>query len=309
MGTKFHGVSLKKDPASGWFHFGFLRLLHVLDRVFRAKTKSSTDEILPEWPDQWFDNKFDRGLAKFQDSFWKFDRAARNFHKRVEAIKPHRDSIQLDVIEEVTGSLADIPLFLDAMLIYLRIQADCLANVIPNLYGQRGLGLKQGRSRDSFRHHMKWFITKQKEFDPAYTSILEANCGWFEGLAGKKGWGLREVVIHGRGTYQIGWSTPESGEDLSFWAGLMGDSGFVEVDFVPTLKSIVFDYFIFLDHLYEHFSAMLEAKIGPPFSKASSEQSRYITFTGGPLSSFWLYPTIVGSGQGGERRPQMREDG
>ena len=82
------------------------------------------------------------------------------------------------------------------------------------------------------------------------------------------------------------------GEDLGFWAGLVGDSGFVEVDFVPTLRSIVFDYFIFLDRLYEHFAAILESKVGAPFSKASSEASRYITFGGGPLASFWVYPTI-----------------
>ena len=291
-GTKFHGVTFKKDPVGGWFHLGFLRFLHVVDRVFRSKTKSSTDEILPQWPDQWFDKKFNQGVAKFKDSFWKFDRAARHFHWSVEAIRPHRDSIQ-PVMTEVAGSLADIPLFLDAMLIYLRIQADCLANVIPNLYGLRGMELKEGKRRESFRHHLNWFTTKGKNFDPAYTSILAANRDWFERLAGREGRGLREVVIHWRGTYEFGWSTDAGEEDLTFWAGLMGDSGLVEVDFVPALKSIVLGYFILLDHLYEHFSALL-AKMGPPFTKASSEQSRHIIFEGG-LSSSWVYPTIVGS--------------
>jgi hypothetical protein len=288
MSTKFHGVRFdESSTTSGWIHFGFLRLLHVIYNFQYEK--------YPAWPNKWLDRKFSQAVIKFEDCFWKFNRVAELFFGCLETFKRYHNSLKVGDVESSERALQDIQIYLDSMLFYLRIQLECLADVIPNLYGQRGS--QQSIARNGFTDHKSWFTKKRKDFDPKYTSILEleSNRDWFKLLVGEgKGPGrLRDVVTHQRGVYQLDWSIPGMGAGLGLWAALVGDSGFAEEDVVVAIKSIVTGYFLFLDELYQHFGELLRVEVGEEFIKADSKMSKYKHFTGGTLPSFWVYPLIL----------------
>jgi hypothetical protein len=86
---------------------------------------------------------------------------------------------------------ADLPLHFDSMLLYLRIQADAYAKLVPFFYQDRAAGKM---CSDSFRDQFKWFTKKRSNFDPDYALILCGNRKWFDRLAGENPKGLRDVV-------------------------------------------------------------------------------------------------------------------
>jgi hypothetical protein len=294
MAAKHHGIYRDESTNSGWFHFGFLRLLHFLVGAFRMP-KWPSGEKSYVWTDKWLDRKFDQATNKFQDTFWKFDRAAGYFGDNVETIKRHHDSRDMETFAKHLSALSDTPLYLDMMLLYLRIQADCLANVIPNFYGQQAKS--QSISRDSFRNHFKWFTQKRADFDPEYSTILLANHRWFELLAGEShGQGLRDIVVHQRGTYQLGWTMPDATNDFRFRASIVGDSGFVCDDLVPTLQEIVSGYYSFLDQIFLYFSNQIRITLQDNSILAGNTVTQYYRFEGLSPSSFWIYPEIQSLG-------------
>jgi hypothetical protein len=68
----------------------------------------------------------------------------------------------------------DLPLFLDAMLFSLRIQADSYAKLVTFFYPGRDTGRIASRS---FNEQRKWFAKrKQQGFDGEYTLILLVVC-------------------------------------------------------------------------------------------------------------------------------------
>jgi hypothetical protein len=151
----------------------------------------------------------------------------------------------------------DLPLFLDAMLFYLRIQADAYAKVVPYFY-QSPDGLQIPWR--SFRDQLKCFIHQRRaQFDPGYTSILGSNCAWFERLAGKGNErGLRDVVVHHSGTLLVAWTKPEGGQ-IEPHTGLAGVGGIVEADVFRALREINTGWCAFLDAASLHFVKRLVA--------------------------------------------------
>lgn len=294
MPHKFHGPFFEPQEDVGWFYHDFLRLLHTLSFQFTWPAFSKDEKRL-EWPDKWFDRKFDQAVRKYQDCFWKLDTCARHFSRCEEAIRRCRPEgkRELSVGAEFSAAFNDIPIYLDAMLSYLRIEADCIANIIPNLYGKQGK--KQSIARDSFRAQVAWFTKKRRDFDPQYTSILDSDVEWFRMLAGERrgeGEGLRDTTFHYRGTYQLGWAIPEIGEELQVSAGLVSDSGYVDPDVIQSLKSIVADYFLYLDRIYEHFGERLRSEVGEGLYPIPERGRRWLRVRKGQESSLWLYPTI-----------------
>ena len=77
----------------------------------------------------WFDRKFDQAAVKFQNTFWKFQRATLRLAGCVPRFKDNSAALERSQVGAEQIALADIPLYLDLILLYLRIQADCLANV------------------------------------------------------------------------------------------------------------------------------------------------------------------------------------
>jgi hypothetical protein len=58
---------------------------------------------------------------------------------------------------------------------------------------------------------MEWF-KENKTFDIEYTRILNDYSGWFQKLAGKDVKGIRDVIFHRFGTYQLGQSVLPNGK-------------------------------------------------------------------------------------------------
>jgi hypothetical protein len=176
----------------------------------------------------------------------------------------------------------------------LRITADCLANITPNLYGELGRK-KQGLPRGRFREQRKWFTSPDgRDFDPNYTTILEKYTGWFDVLAGKgdKDYGLRDKIIHHRGTWQFrGYYEPPI-ETIELAAGLYGDSGWIIDDIMPELTTIVFELCLFLDQFVTHFNARIGEEIGSEPVQLSNPFHTELYRFDEPPSSLWLFPRV-----------------
>ncbi len=287
---KYHGIEYDdEDKTSGILRVGMLRFIEILYVEFYFTPTFKPNESA-KWPEKWIDAKFCGAADKIKDTFMKFDTISRYLSQSIELAMRHKDSRELNQYGHFLKAMTDIPIYLDSLLLYLRVQADCLANVIPNFYGEEGR--RQSIARDSFRDQTKWFIKKKPDFDPAYTKILLENTEWFEMLAGKsRGQGLRDILVHYRGVYQLGWTSLSTGETLSFNASLRNESGYVENSLIPTLATMVAGYFEFMEKAYVHFRGLILEKVkGGSFGDIYGS-SQFQKFTAG-LGSAWIYPKI-----------------
>lgn len=276
LALKFHGVELLDPPHNGCLRHGLLRLLQVV----WATT----------YDDRWFDRKALQAIHKLQDTIFKFDRVAMKFNTAIECLPNPGVEDQAALFRHL-DSLYDIPILLDSLLFYFRIQADCIANVIPNLYGARGA--TANIPRDSFRRQATWFLRKNQDFDPPYRRVLEAKLEWFDTLSGSaRGQGLRDIIAHYRGTYQVGWIS-KGERNTAPVAGLVNESGFIEENVIPVLSRMVFQYFDFLDEVFTIFIPRLRASVGNSFWSAyqrnPEESTRLYTFSEA-VASRWIYP-------------------
>ncbi len=181
----------------------------------------------------------------------------------------------------------DLPLYLDLMLLYLRIEADAFAVVVSYFYERDGIVPTR-----SFREQRKWFLEKRPEFDPEYARILGERCTWFDSLAGKQPAGLRDVIVHKGGTYQLGWTLPTLEDEFDLRASVLDARGFVEDDLFKALVEVTQGWFAFLDQCCSHFRAKLQPVV--TWADISSDElSRYLHCGGTQLPSFWVYPQTV----------------
>ena len=251
-------------------------------------------EDAPNWVRRWWTVSFLTAVTKLQDTMWKFDRAAGHAQNCRGSVQ---DWVEREARDDTKGisvndpgfaayqtALEDLPLYLDSLLLYLRIQADALAVVTPYLYEQ-----SDGISFRSFRSQRAWFIEKNPNFDPIYAQILADNTQWFEELAGKAPSGLRDVIVHRGGTYQLGWTVPTEADRFQLQASMVNASGFVEDDVMTAIERMTHGWFRFLDLWCGHFTR----KVAPVVSWADLERNdlaRYVPCNGNELPSFWLYP-------------------
>jgi hypothetical protein len=82
----------------------------------------------------------------------------------------------------------DMPIFLDSMLFYLRVQADSYSNLVRYFYPEKGLP-------GGFNNQLQYF-EENPDFDVGYAAILRANRSWFDQLG--RG-GFRDIVAHAIG--------------------------------------------------------------------------------------------------------------
>jgi len=242
----------------------------------------------PAWPNMWFDRKFDQACAKFRDTLFKFDRVAGYAETCSRAAGKEYDGQPMEEAAPALRALYDLPIHLDSMLLYFRIQADCLANVIPNFYGQEGHKVR----RDSFRRQAIWFAReKNAEFDRDYAALLRTGLGWL-GVISKfdGGQALREIVIHERGVYQLG-QTQSEGQVSDMIASLVNESGFLSEDVMASLKDAFMDYCRYLDATYVHFVDRIEGEIGSTLFADRRASAKLFRFEGA-TSSLWVYPEL-----------------
>jgi len=287
---KYHGIEYDdKDKASGILRVGMLRFIEIIYVEFFF-TPTFKPNKSAKWPGKWIDGKFRGAADKIKDTFMKFDTISRYLYQSIELAMRYKDSRDLNQYSQFLKAMMDIPICIDSLLLYLRVQADCLANIIPNFYGEEGK--RQSIARDSFRGQTKWFIKKRPEFDPTYTKILIENTEWFDLLAGRsRGQGLRDILIHYRGVYQLGWTSLSTGETISFNTSLKNESGYVENDLIPILVKMVAGYFEFLEKSYVHFRKLVLEKVEGGTFGDIYKSSQFLKFTAG-LGSAWIYPKI-----------------
>jgi hypothetical protein len=278
-----HGVELGGDGKPAWLRFGILRLLYHLYVTNSDKTN---------WITRLHSEDLRHRIGHFQQCFSKFNRAARHvdscakkaddalarlgeFPRRGERI-PLEDPNRL-VIDEVN---TDLPVFLDAMLFYLRIQADTFAQLVGYFYesGQILPG--------DFRHQSRWFTETRPNYDPEFSAILRAHHGWFDRLAGDEG--LRDVVTHEGGMFGVGWSRPEGGPiEPRTW--LYGSRGMVEENVFVALQEITAGWFTFLDQVWSHFVPRLTRDgVLSTLAVEELEKTRWIDLE--DCGSPWVYP-------------------
>ena len=157
---RVHGWSASSPGVNGKFRFAVICLLRAIEhaQAFPVRNKYST--LIP-----WTREEAERFLlasGKLQDTFWKLDRAAELLDiARTKFVDFQPPSATIEQVVATQQALRDVPLFLDNVLIYLKIFADCLANLTTHLYDRKGI-----IPRFSFREQKKWFIEKRPTFDP-----------------------------------------------------------------------------------------------------------------------------------------------
>jgi hypothetical protein len=290
-----HGLELGGDGKPAWLRFGILQLLYHL-----YGTKSA-EASRKDWLDRLHSQVFRHQVSHFQQCFWNFDRAAGHVarckevadramgqvsetigrYQRGEITRlPDPDSDQL-VLNEAGY---DLMLFLDAMLFYLRIQADTFARLVEYFY--KADNMLPG----DFAGQSGWFTQRHPEVDPGYTSILRSNREWFDRLTGDNG--LRDVVNHESGMLSVGWAKPQDGP-IEPRTSLYRSRGVVEENVFEAIKEITAGWFTFLDEAWRHFVPRLtEAGVLVIMSVNEPEKTRFCDKD--ELRGWWVYP-IVGS--------------
>jgi len=281
---RVHGWNTSPPSLNGKFHFAVICLIKAIEhaQAFPGRNKYST---LKPWTREEAD-RFLLASGKLQDTFWKLERAAElldNGRAKFPDFRP--PSATIEQITAMQQAHRDIPLFLDNVLIYLRVFVDCLAKVTSQLYERKNIV-----PSFSFREQKKWFLEKRRSVDPTYTAILENQTNWFTALAGDSDEeGLRNLVIHRMVRMQLFYQPGKSPDTNQVHAFLYGDVGSQVGSLLPTVQKLVDELCIFLDSYFEHFSRSVELQFGGqlphPIGTVLFEfEDR--------LPSSWLYPRI-----------------
>lgn len=189
----YHGIERSDVDYSGRFHFATLKFLQQVDLKYRWPILIREQLPSPPWPNKWLDTKFGRATDKLADTFGKLHIASHLFNQEQTTFIEFRDAEIVADFAKAQSALQRMPIFLDCMLFYLRIMADCIANVTPNLYGDVQIphvgSTTRSMSRDSFNEQRKWFKKHGQKIDPEYQEMLANHTSWFDLLADRKDYG------------------------------------------------------------------------------------------------------------------------
>lgn len=134
-------------------------------------------------------------VEKLKESWWKLNRAC----ERMGELAPHLVNLGRPVAPpaDALWAVDDYEMYADMLVIYLRLQADCIAGMFDSLYGEAGR--EASPKWRSFRGHLEWFSETNPTFDAAYASVARNERAWFDALApgDPPGAGLRDGVVHG----------------------------------------------------------------------------------------------------------------
>jgi hypothetical protein len=288
--------------------FGIFRLLYSL--WGSLPTTGTPDPRLQEWRERIASDDFRYQLNHFRQCFEKFDRAAghvtrckeakdaalgrwvERVMKRDQPGETREGVRELEASDpewlehlEITEFDKELPLFLDAMLFYLRIQADSFAQLVQYFYEP----VKARVVPDNFTRQIDGEKAERlRKLDAGYGSILQANRKWFDDL--RLDGGLRDVITHESGMIGVQWVKPQGGP-IEAQTSLYTRKRPVEKNVLQALQEITAGWLAFLDEAYRHFVRKLteEAMLrGLPVS--DSERSRF--FEAHELRGFWVYRVL-----------------
>lgn len=245
------------------------------------------DRGWPSWVGQWSNRKCLQAAAKFQDTFWKLIRAGNYLSDAISTVRELKDSRNSEDAGRFASALDDIPLYLDMLWIYLRLQADVFSTLVSYLYEGQGT-----IPDESFRSQRRWFTKVKPAFDARYSDLLRGNSGWFDDLAGQDPKGIRDIVIHQRGTYQLGWIEPVEGEEIGIEASLVRDARIVSHDVIPTLVSVIDGYCQFLDEWVALTIDRMKPVFGHSLELPNIVKKPYFSFGGRAMACAWMFPRI-----------------
>ncbi|MEX1009253.1 MAG: hypothetical protein WD271_15635 [Acidimicrobiia bacterium] len=213
----------------------------------------------PKWEDNSNDWSFQQWTGRLRETVWLFDLAGRRLTEAASALLQELALGSSDMQAQRPEVHVELALFLDSALSYLRIQADCVAHLVPQLYGMEGR--KASITTRSFHDQQKWFREKRPEFDPTYKAILEEERDWFESIRGldplpSKQPGMRDMRTHTDARYQLVVHTDDHGIS-SLRPGLVDATGYRYENVLQELRTAVAGYCRFLDHSLQHFESMI----------------------------------------------------
>jgi len=271
--NKYHGIKILSEKSCE-YHFGMVRLIEFcnpLGWIGENKTEKTKSFL------RRFDNRvYWQCARKCRDTVWKIHTAViylsdyvHIFEKRdkymYDGAPPEEWSVFMNASDE-------IPYHLDSLITYIRILADCIAFSVPFFYRTN----KRIAYR-SFREHRNWFLKIDNKFDPAYSHILENQTSWFEKIAGKEPQGIRDIVFHNFGTYQLGDSLFSDGK-TKIRIELVSSKGVIVPEVTFTLEEIIHGFYDYLDAIYILFGNRIFEEISPEISKSINNMSLFATF-------------------------------
>lgn len=270
-----HGLFVKPD-GSVEYRFGVAAFLGY---VWSSQLRLSNQNPAP-WPFRRIDDGFTHAQTALRRLAFKLEHAASLYKSKAVEYGSGVLSWTVPVRQEELLSI-----LLDAVVVYLRLLPDILASATPFFYADEVVPSR------GFREQHKWFINKQPDFDPEYTSILYRNTGWFELLAGKNEKGLRDLLIHRFGQFQFPVTTSPDELRGEVTADLFSKSGY-HVDADKTLAQATRGLLEFLDVYVRHFNERIRAAAGwAPFTTYDGSGSTIWDFPTAPESK-WLFPLI-----------------
>jgi hypothetical protein len=283
---QFHGVRTI-SRGEGEFYFASLRIFNSMLTPPFYSVQTLEERNWPKWSRQWRHRKCLQAATKYQDTFWKVIRAGDYLSDAISIVRDLKDSRTSENAGRFASALSDIPLYLDMLWVYLRIHADVFATLVSFLYEERGAIPDR-----SFRAQRRWFMKTRGDFDPAYRNALSRHSQWFDDLAGQEPKGIRDIIIHQRGTYQLGWTEPAEGEEFKIEASLVRDAGIVSNDVIPTLISVVAGYCEFLDEWTRVTVDRLKPVFGYSMELPNIARKPYFSYGGGALACEWMFPKL-----------------
>lgn len=288
----FHGIS-SAGAKGGNVFFGVARFIRNIEQTY-ARPGGRIPKGSPIWPYHTFNDDFHFAAEKLWDVIWKIERIATLIHYAREKIKDLDSGtiIETDLASH-QAALRDIPIYFDALIVYLRIVADCIANLTPYLYGQKGKFL----TRSSFREQRQWFIGKRRNFDLRYAEILESNTKWFDVLAGcpPDYIGLRDAIIHYRGGIQVIYRPGRGEGPPAIMPMLFSDRQTLTLNLFTLLQRVMLGLCVFFDHFLEHFNALIAKQTRSIFMNLDSPDSVLLFHYEADLPSDWLFPSVGGA--------------
>jgi hypothetical protein len=287
---RLHGLTLPANDGKREFHFGVRNIFESMKiaQAFPGRNKYPT---LRPWSRSQID-KFVTALGKLEDTFWKIARTAELYDlARCQIVDLKGPTVSVESLAATQQALRDIPLHLDCVLLYLRILADCLANLTSQLYPSDHVPFR------SFRDQMKWFTQKRPEVDTQYAEILKSHTGWFTTLAGdSKTDGLRDLIVHGMVrtelVFQVG-TTPAENRVHSFLYGIVAPAANTTRTLEASIQQMMKELCEYLDHYAVHFAAKVGAEMGCELLNWTDPRSSLWFQIEGEYRSQWLFPFIT----------------
>jgi hypothetical protein len=287
---KFHGLRPSPTGGAGKLLFGVAQFVRTLENNY-ARPGGHRVKGAPVWLSHTFDDRFRFAAEKLWDTVWKINRVAELTHLarcNIRDLQP--PSVPVEELGRHMVALLDVPIYLETLIVYLRVVADCVANLTPYLYGQKGKNLP----KDSFREQREWLVSKKPGFDSAYVAILKTNTNWFDVLAGNPPdyIGLRDAIVHYRGGIQIMYQPPTGGAPAKLMPMLFSDYKTLTRDLFTLLQKVMKDMCVFLDRYVEHLNAIANGQTQSSLLNLGDPLASVLFQYEGELPSAWLYPFI-----------------